>query len=100
MTTDDINTIRRLRLRAFQSRDDIRQHRRFGNSHGFSLFESLLLNRHASAGLRGSFLKFSVKPISRCADAAIRIVLLRQSVARAEAYELENRCFDILGADL
>ena len=44
---------------------------------GFRLLERLLFDGHASFRRGGSFLKFTIKPVARGADTAIRIVLLR-----------------------
>jgi hypothetical protein len=40
------------------------------------LLESLLLNGHATAGLRRRFLKFSEEPVTGGANPALRIILI------------------------
>ena len=65
----------------------------------FLLFVRLLLNSHAAFGSFSRFQKLRIQPIARGADATLRIVLLRQRVARAKRNKLSNRRFDISRVD-
>ncbi len=95
MTTDDINSIGRLRLGPFQRRHNVGEHGRLRDTRSFGLFKSLLLDSHSSVRTLRGFDELAVKPITSGADAAIWIVLIRQSVAAAETYQLADRVFDI-----
>ena len=56
----------------------------------------MLFNSQTITAIGIDLLKFAEDPISRRTDAARRIILLGQSVPRAEGNELPNRCLDIL----
>ena len=99
MTAYDVDPISRLRLRALQRCDNIRDHRRLWYALRFLLFVRLLLNGHAAFGSFRGFQELRIQPITRGADAPLRIVLLRQRVARAKRNQLSNRRLDIPRVD-
>jgi len=60
----------------------------------------LFLDGHSPARLLRGLHELAIEPITRSANAAIRIVLIRQSVPRAETHQLTDRLFDIPRIDL
>ena len=100
VAADDINSIGRFGLSPFQRRHHVREHRRLWNTRGFGLLECLFLYSHSPARLLRGLHEFAVEPIARGADASIRIVLIRQSVAGAETYQFADRVFDVPSVNL
>ena len=95
MATDNVGASSGFRLRSFKRRHYVCDHGRLWNARSFWLFEGLLLDCHATAGLFRNFREFAEQPIARCADAAGRIGLRRKCVARAEGDEFANCSFDV-----
>jgi hypothetical protein len=72
----------------------------WGTRWPFACSKGLFLYGHPSVRLDRRLLKFRIEPVTRCANAAVRIVLLGQSVARPKTHQLANRRFDVLRTNL
>ena len=104
MAAHDVHAINRFCLRAFECRDDVRDDggRRHAPARRWlrRLRVRLLLDRHAPARRLRDLLKLTVEPIARRADAALRIILRRERVARAKRDELANGALDVARINL